>query len=201
MCRASTTIPPQTIRSPACPNCRRGRRFTPNRSLRQGMRRNPRPATPSRRWWPNWKSWRLAARRPTRRSSAPSRRVTTCSRRDQRWCRRGSPSLSPGCWRSTSPSWWTTSSPPSWRNCWMRSPQAMRIVSRCSPSSTAARRAPRVRGWSHSSVDWATLMPADCQPFHSRIQASMFVWAATAPTSNHPMAAARTCLRTCRRMR
>ncbi len=113
------------------------------------------------------------ARRRTRRSSAPSPRGTTCSRRAPRWCRPGWPSRSPGCWRTTSRSWSTTPSPPRWRRCWTRSPTGTPSGSGCSPTSTSGPATPPTRtsrpattakvcsGWCRS---WAISTRASCPP-------------------------------------
>ena len=129
--RSTTPSRPADDAQTRLPNLVEGQPLRPESVTASGTRPARRPATPSRRWWPSWRSWRSAGPRRTRRSSAPSPRATTCSRRARRWSRPGWPSPSPGCWRSTSRSWSTTRSPPRWRRCWTRSPAATPSGSRC----------------------------------------------------------------------
>ena len=81
----------------------RGRRASPPAASRpRATRPSRRPATPRPRWCGAWRSSASAARRPTRRSSAPSRTAATCGRRARPSSRRSPRSPSSPCSRSTS---------------------------------------------------------------------------------------------------
>ena len=81
----------------------------------------------------------VGVRRPTHRSSAPSRTAATSGRRVRRSCRRSPPSRWSTSWRATSPTSSTTPSPPRWRTTSTRSPPVPRRPSRGSAASISVR--------------------------------------------------------------
>ena len=98
--------------------------------------------TPRPRWSRSLRTGRSAAHRRTRRSSARSWTVATCSRRAPRSSRRTWPSPWSRCWSGTSASSWTTSSPRGWKACSTRSRTARRRVCRGCAGSTSAATSP-----------------------------------------------------------
>ncbi len=119
--------------------------------------------------WPSSKNSRSGGPRPTRRSSARSPAVTTCSSEGRRWCPRGSRSPSPVCSRSISRSSSTTSSPPRWRTPSTRSPEDVPTGSRCSVTSTSVRSIRSTRACTRSSTNWATSTRGSCRRSRSAI--------------------------------
>ena len=78
--------PAATTPSAGCPASSAASSSTPASWTPRATPRPRRRATPSRAWWPGWRSSASAGRRPTPRSCRRSRTAGTSGRRATRWC-------------------------------------------------------------------------------------------------------------------